>query len=126
METTHIEATRMTPMVFFDPRLGVIEFKGVSSTDNPTGFYHGILGKLDTYMHIENEGITVNLSFVYLNTSSSKCLFDIFKRLILVRNSGKHLTINWFYQENDEDMKEVGEDYSRVFDLPFNFISLAF
>lgn len=125
METVHIEATRMTPMVFFDPRLGVIELKGVSNPDNPTGFYQGILKELDTYMHIEIDDITVNLSFVYLNTSSSKCLFDIFKRLVLVRNSGKHLTINWFYQETDEDMKGIGEDYSRVFNLQFNFISQA-
>lgn len=125
MEKIHIEATNITPLVHFDPQIGVLEFRGVSSPENSLGFYQGILKRLDEFVAEESNGIVANLSFLYFNTSSSKCLFDVFKKLSMVRRSGRTLTINWFYEENDEDMREVGEDYSSILNLNFNFIKLT-
>lgn len=125
MEKIQIEATKVTPMVCFDPKQGVIEFKGISSPENSLGFYQHIFITLDEFLSWENKEIVANLSFIYFNTSSSKCLFDVLKKLSMVRTSGRELTINWFYEEDDEDMREVGEDYSNVLNLDFNFIKFS-
>ena len=33
------------------------------------------------------------------------------------------MEVNWYYEEEDEDMLETGEDIADLLDLDFNFIS---
>jgi hypothetical protein len=121
MEKVFIEPTRTTPLVNFDPDEGILEMKGRSSPENSIEFYQKILDNLDEYIVTGGDQFTANLAFEYFNTSSSKCLFDVFKRLSKIEDSGKTITINWFYEEGDDDMMEAGEDYSDLLDLDFNF-----
>ncbi|MBC6400173.1 MAG: DUF1987 domain-containing protein [Ekhidna sp.] len=121
MEKVFIEPTRTTPMIKFDPDEGLLEMKGRSSPENSIRFYKKILDSLDEYSKFGGEELTTNIAFEYFNTSSSKCLFDVFKRIRKIENSGRKITINWFYEEGDDDMIEAGEDYSNLLDLDFNF-----
>lgn len=109
-------------MFYLDPQQGLIEFRGVSCTDRSYEFYHEIWALLDQYLAVNDRAITANLSFEYFNTSSSKCIFDFLKRLKRFGASGKTLTVNWYFNSEDNDMKQVGEDYASVFDVEFNFI----
>ncbi len=122
MNKFYLEPTKITPMVVLDHQNGIIELKGVSSPENSTGFYYQVLQQLDEYLEKEPKSLTANLSFLYFNTSSSKCLFDLLKKCTKLKHSGAELTINWYYDEMDDDMKEVGEDFSDILNVPFNFI----
>ena len=121
MEKVFIEPTRTTPLVRFDPDEGILEMKGRSSPENSIQFYQKIIDNLDEYVFSGGDSFTANIAFEYFNTSSSKCLFDVFKRLSKIEDSGKSITINWYYEEGDDDMMEAGEDYSDLLDLDFNF-----
>ncbi|MEP4533691.1 MAG: DUF1987 domain-containing protein [Cyclobacteriaceae bacterium] len=121
MEKLFIEPTRVTPLVSFDPEVSLLEIKGRSSPENSILFYEKVLSVIDSFIESDSEGLTANFSFEYFNTSSSKCLFDVFRRLAKLEESGKTLTINWFYEEDDEDMMEAGEDYADLLDLEINF-----
>ncbi|MEM9895790.1 MAG: DUF1987 domain-containing protein [Bacteroidota bacterium] len=124
MEKIFIEPTRTTPLVQFDPEEGLLEMKGRSSPENSIQFYQKILDNLDQFALSRYESFTANIAFEYFNTSSSKCLFDVFKRLSRIRDTGKEVTINWYYEEDDDDMMEAGEDYSDLLDLDFNFFEI--
>ncbi len=124
MEKVFIEPTRTTPLVKFDPDEGILEMKGRSSPENSIEFYQKIIDGLDKYASSSNPELTVNLAFEYFNTSSSKCLFDVFKKLSKVMEKGKKIIINWMYEEGDDDMMEAGEDYSDLLDLDFNFMEI--
>jgi hypothetical protein len=124
MEKIFIEPSRVTPMINFDPDEGILEMKGRSSPENSIQFYQKIIEYLDEYAQNGQGDFTANFAFEYFNTSSSKCLFDVFKRLSRIKESGKELTVNWYYEEDDEDMMEAGEDYSDLLDLDFNFIEI--
>ena len=124
MEKVFIEPTRTTPLINFDPDEGILEMKGRSSPENSIQFYRRVLDNLDEFIVSESPGFTANIAFEYFNTSSSKCLFDVFKRLRKIENSGKSLTINWYYEEGDDDMMGAGEDYSDLLDLHFNFFEI--
>jgi hypothetical protein len=124
MEKIFIEPSRVTPLISFDPEEGILEMRGRSSPENAIQFYQKVIENLSLYAQSDQGDFTANFAFEYFNTSSSKCLFDVFKRLVRIRESGKELTINWFYEEDDEDMMEAGEDYSDLLDLEFNFIEI--
>ncbi|MEP1033263.1 DUF1987 domain-containing protein [Ekhidna sp.] len=124
MEKVFIEPTRTTPLINFDPDEGILEMKGRSSPENSIQFYQRVLDNLDEFIASGGPEFTTNIAFEYFNTSSSKCLFDIFKRLSKIENSGKKITINWYYEEGDDDMMEAGEDYSDLLDLDFNFFEI--
>lgn len=121
MEKVFIEPTRTTPLVNFDPDEGLLEMKGRSSPENSIQFYQKVLDNLEEFARSGGDSFTANISFEYFNTSSSKCLFDVFKRLSKLDAVGKTVTINWYYEEGDDDMMEAGEDYSDLLDLDFNF-----
>ena len=82
-------------------------------------FYEPVFQALNAYKDSSTTDLEVNMAFVHFNTSSSKCLFDIFKQIRTISRTGKDVTINWFYDEYDDDMKEVGEDYSEILDMEF-------
>ena len=124
MEKIFIEPTRVPTLVNFDPDQGLLEIKGRSSPENSILFYQKIIDNLDEYIQSDLTDFKANFSFEYFNTSSSKCLFDVFKRLSRIEESGKGLTINWYYEEDDEDMMEAGEDYADLLDLEFNFLEI--
>lgn len=124
MERIFIEPTRITPLVNFDPEEGILEMKGRSSPENSIQFYQPIIDGLEAYLQSDKESFIANFAFEYFNTSSSKCLFDLFKKLTKINDSGKNLIINWYFEEDDEDMKEAGEDYCDLLDLDFNFIEI--
>ena len=108
----------------FDPEEGILELKGRSSPENAIQFYQQLLINLEEFAESGRENFVANFAFEYFNTSSSKCLFDVFKRLNKMIDNDIELTINWFYEEDDEDMMEAGEDYSDLLDLDFNFIEI--
>ncbi len=122
MEKIFIEPTKVTPLINFDPDEGLMELKGRSSPENAVQFYSKLLDNLDKYD--SKDSLVANFVFEYFNTSSSKCLFDVFKRLSKLSDEGKDIVINWYYEEGDDDMMEAGEDYSDLLDLDFNFMEL--
>ena len=65
--------------------------------------------------------MTANMAFEYFNTSSSKCLYMLFKKLDELHQKGKRVIINWFYEVGDEDMMEAGEDMNSFFTFDLKF-----
>lgn len=119
-----IEPTSITPFVQLDAREGLLAFRGRSSPSASLEFYYPIISSLDQAFINGTTSLTANFAFEYFNTSSSKCLFDILKRLAEFQRSGMDVNVNWFYEEDDEDMRETGEDYEDVLGLAFNFIEI--
>lgn len=120
MNVLHIPPTKRTPGVVYHPSKGVLKLKGNSSPENSVYFYDPLLKELSRKHYPES--LKVEVSLYYFNTSSSKCLYDILKRLKLKTMNGTQVTVNWYYDVEDTDMLEIGEDYSDLLDLDFNFI----
>ena len=120
----HIEPTSITPACQLDFNNGVLDFKGRSSPCSSREFYSPIIQNIEGAFNGGNNTLTANFAFEYFNTSSSKCLFDLLKRLARYKNEGADVIINWFYEEEDEDMKEAGEDYEDILGVGFNYIPM--
>jgi len=125
MESIAIEGTTKTPEVRLNPEKGVIEIKGRSIPENSIEFYRPIIEWLDEYAKNPNKKTTVNVQLEYFNTSSSKCILDIFKKLESLKKARNEVMINWYYEEDDEDMLESGEDYESIIRVPFKMIEIV-
>lgn len=117
-----LEATRSTPYVFYDSSVAILELKGRSSPESSIDFYSKILDKLEAFEIEKQSSITVNVAFEYFNTSSAKCVFDMFKRLKNLSEKGKNVVLNWYYEEDDDDMFEAGEDFGYLLKLDINLL----
>ncbi len=124
MESLNIEKTRKTPGILLDHNTGILELEGKSIPENSISFYKPVLEWLDEYHESPGELTEVNIKLEYFNTSSSKCLLDILKKLEEIYAGEHQVVINWHYEEDDEDMLEAGEDYESILKLPFRMIEM--
>ncbi len=122
MDKIEIEGTPKTPTVEFDAGSGVLKIEGRSIPENSIEFYKPIVEWLDEYGKSPKEKTEVNIQLEYFNTSSSKCILDVRKKLELISKAGNEMIINWYYEEDDEDMLEAGEDYQSIIKVPFKMI----
>lgn len=105
MEKIEAEATPKTPYLMLDPKSKTIIIKGRSIPENSVQFYTPVLNTLDKWIAEKTKDkITVNIKLEYFNTSSSKCILDIFKKLSELNKNGAALDITWMYEKDDEDM----------------------
>ncbi len=124
MEKFSIDGTPKTPSISFDLAAGVLEIKGRSIPENSIEFYKPLVDSLDKYASSPKGQTNVNIQLEYFNTSSSKCILDVFKKLEAIHKSGSAVTINWHYEEDDEDMLEAGEDYQAIISVPFKMVQI--
>ena len=124
MEKYGIEGTPKTPTINFDLASGVLEIKGRSIPENSIEFYKPLVDALDKYAGSPKSATSVIIQLEYFNTSSSKCILDVFKKLENINKGGSAVTINWHYEEDDEDMLEAGEDYQAIINVPFKMIQM--
>jgi SiaC family regulatory phosphoprotein len=119
-----MEGTSKTPTVSFDDISGMLELKGRSIPENSIEFYKPLIDWIDRYARDPKTKTTLHVQLEYFNTSSSKCILDVFKKLELVRNTGNEVSVLWHYEQDDEDMLEAGEDYQAIINLPFKMIQI--
>ena len=114
MDVINIEPSQKTPKVVFDKENGVLLIEGRSIPENSTEFYKPIYNWLDEYAENSNPETKFTFNLAYFNTSSSKCILDILRKLEKIQDNGSKVKVIWCYEEDDEDMMEAGEDYQRI------------
>lgn len=130
MKPLIIKETTATPKIVFDLASNEFEIEGCSRPEDVRDFYVPIIRWLEDFKGSitdklkekhKDSPIVFNFKFDYFNSSSAKFILDV---LILINNihtEGLNMQIDWYFDENDEDMKEVGEELSEVVDFPFEY-----
>jgi hypothetical protein len=112
-----LNGTTNTPKVVLDFEKGILKISGRSFPEYPEHFYTPIVNELK---NVETDKIEVIIEFDYLNTSSTKCVLILFKEL---KNRFKNnVKVTWSFEEDDDDIREVGEDFSDLLGIKFNFV----
>ena len=125
MEPIIIEAGRDTPGVILDPANNKFEMNGKSLPEDVASFYDPILAWIEEYGSNPNDETLFEMKMNYFNTASSKMLLDILFALEELAEDGNNVKIHWHYKENDEDMKEAGEEYEEIVEVPFEHFSYS-
>lgn len=123
MNNLEITGTTKTPSVFFNAQTGILEIKGRSIPENAIEFFKPLVDWIDEYSKSPIPLTQANIHLEYFNTTSSKCILDIFRKLESInKQDNVEVVINWHYEQDDEDMLEAGEDYQSILKVPFRMI----
>jgi len=125
MDVIKIMGTDDTPTVMLDAANNKFEISGRSLPEDVTAFYSPIIGWMENYNQTPLPKTVFNFKLVYFNTASSKMLLDVLMKLEELHNAGKEVLVKWHFAEDDEDMKEAGEEYADIVDVPFEQISVS-
>jgi hypothetical protein len=122
MKPLFIPETTKTPLVNCNSDLGLIELSGMSYSEDNFAFYEPVFLWLNEYVLLPNVETNFNMKIRYFNTSAVKCLFDILEIFTNLSKSGKKVNINWYYDEEDEEMRDTGENFSSILNCDFTLI----
>lgn len=125
MEKYSIEATQNTPDIDFDLKNGVLEISGRSIPENSIEFYNPLFSAIDSYIDHPSTKTNINIQLEYYNSSSSSCLLSVFKKLEKLNKEKNNVSVNWIYEENDEDILAAGKNFQGMVDLPFTMTPIA-
>jgi len=131
MDALKIEQTNTSPFINLNPELGIYVFAGYSRPENVREFYIPII---DWLINFKNEliqkkknettqpPVSFDFQFVYFNSASAKFLYDVIIVLNEIQKEKIDLTIRWHYDEDDDELREAGEELSELAQVPFKFI----
>ena len=123
MEKKVIEGTDDTPEVVLDKENNIFKFSGKSLPEDVKEFYAPIIEWLDDYSNNPNKITKIVFKMDYFNSASSKRIVDILTKFEEIRLKGSPVSVDWYYQDDDEDMQDAGEAFASIVDVPFNMIS---
>jgi hypothetical protein len=122
MEPISIIGTLKTPAIISDSEKGIIEIKGRSNPENSALFYKPVIEWAEQYSTNPKKKTVISIQLEHFNTSSSKCILDILKKLEPIKKANLDIMVNWYYEEDDEEMMEAGETYGTMTVIPFKLI----
>lgn len=123
MEVIKIIETDDTPGVILDKENNNFEIWGRSLPEDVNSFFEPIISWFEEYAENPNDKTVLNVKMSYFNTASSKILLDIFVALEDIFETGKDVLVKWFYPADEDDMKEAGEEYEEMIEIPFEHIA---
>ncbi|MCB0397989.1 MAG: DUF1987 domain-containing protein, partial [Flavobacteriales bacterium] len=100
------------------------ELSGRSIPEAAYEFFAPLTEWVKAYAENPADKTLLNLRLEYINSNSFKMILDIFKPLEQLHQEGKNVTVNWYYEEDDEAMLEAAEDYREVLTVPFKVIAV--
>ncbi|MDX2305014.1 MAG: DUF1987 domain-containing protein [Microscillaceae bacterium] len=124
MDNIEISGTSKTPDVKFDASTGMLEISGRSIPENSYQFYEPLLSWLDNYSANPQELTVLTFKLDYFNTSSSMYILGILKKLEKLFLTEHKAEVKWYYDADDEDMLQTGEDLKQIVKLPIDMIEI--
>lgn len=122
MKNLEQEGSFKLPSLSLNANSGVLELAGKSIPERTSEFYDPVLAWIDEYSQSPKEETIFNVKLEYCNSASTRYLMDILERLERIFKEGKKVTVNWYYEEDDEDMLDLGQSYSVPLTIPINMI----
>lgn len=119
MENLRIEGTQSTPGIRCDADAGTVEMRGDSYPENSFELFSPVIDWIEAFLADTDRQLTLNLHLLYLNTSSVKAMMDIFDMLEEAHGNRRKVAVNWYYDEQNERVAELAEEFKEDCTFPF-------
>ncbi len=132
MKDLEIASTKNSPLISYDKKKGVLLFKGVCHPENVKEVFQPVIEWFADLPKsadlLPPQGVRVVFSFRYLNSASLKHVAMLLQKMNEVSQKGVTITVEWQYEEDDEDMKETCIELFSFMDIKLNYtvVSIPF
>lgn len=134
MRIIDLEKTEKTPEIILDSSKRVFRISGNCLPENIRNLSRDVLDKLDGFYReqpiaSDSEKATgvfrVIFRLGYFNSASAKFIADLIILSADYAKKGHNLKIYWYYDEDDHDMLEAGEEMSQLVSVPMEFVAVV-
>lgn len=119
-----IEATGKTPYIKVDKKEGLIELRGTSIPENTREFYWQFNRWMVEYTSNPAPKTKVNFALMYMNSSSAVIITRMLRMIDDMIGLKTEVSIDWYYENDDLEMREIGEYYDEVMNCEINLIAV--
>jgi len=134
MQKLYIRPTDVSPEVHFSVEQNIFLIRGNSSPEDVRAMYYPVIDWIKEFIDsliLDEAGRKIYTSEIplrfqadlyYFNSSSAKFLYDIFMELQRLIPADIPFTVEWFYDKEDIDLREAGEDIASLAEMEFIYI----
>lgn len=122
MEKFIFKGTDIYPDITLDTEKPFFRISGKSVPADGKAFFEPVLQWVEAYIKNPLPETHFIFNLEYFNISTSKMLLFILYKLNELKNAGFSVRVSWQYNDEEDEMFEVGEDYAFMVDIPFEFI----
>lgn len=122
LQPLKLEATVKSPYVWFDAEQGSLEIAGKSIPENSYKLYEPLLTWLTQYARHVAPRTELIFRLTYFNSSSAEYILELMRKLEALHDQGHPVEVRWFYEEEDEDMEQIGADFQAMLRLPIHMV----
>jgi len=122
MNDLSIAGTPSTPAISTDAASGVLSLSGDSYPENSFELFGPVITWVENYLSETDAPLRLELELLYLNTSSVKAVMEIFDTLEAAHARGRDVSVNWYFDQNNERVGELAEEFKEDCTFPFAVI----
>lgn len=133
MDKLFINPTNISPEISFSVEDNLFRISGISRPEDVRTLYYPVIEWIKEFADKISNGVLKKYSkdnaprfqidLEYFNSSSAKFLFDIFCELKRIAAAEIPVVIEWYYEPEDTDMLEAGQDMALLSEIEFTYIS---
>ncbi|PAU85897.1 hypothetical protein CK507_17210 [Pseudomonas sp. WN033] len=117
-----IAGTQSTPDIRTEWSTGRLFMQGDSYPENSYELFNQIFEWIERFLAEGGRPLSLELNLLYLNTSSIKAMMDIFDLLEAAHQEHKPVAVNWYYDQRNERVAELAEEFKEDCSFPFEII----
>jgi hypothetical protein len=123
MENLDIPGTYKTPAIQLNADDGIMVIEGRSNPENARDFFQPVMDWLEVYVKNPATRTDLRINLELFNTSSSKYLMEILRKIRQLADDDKEFNVTWMYEEDDLEMLDTAEAYEMMTGLRFQKVS---
>lgn len=123
-----------TPEVILDPEKNLFQIRGNCLPENIREFSNSVLTHfekylkglpLDTDTKSARGAFRVHFRLGYFNSAAAKFISDIMILSEAQIKKGANIKLYWYFDDDDHDMHEAGEEIAQLVNVPMEFIAVV-
>lgn len=103
---------------------GYIQLEGDANPDNIFKLFLPMNQWIFNYLTEAEHPLIIHFKLTYVNNSFSLGILDLVRQIDAEPKYNENVFAKWYYQEDDEDIYEEGDDLKSVAHFPFELISV--
>jgi hypothetical protein len=115
-----IEPSFKTPAIDFDGETGILSIRGRVFPENPFQYFSPLTAWLTDYSSLPSKETILIFSLSYFNSTANEYLFRCAKMIESLVSQGHNGKIVWEFESDDDDMKQIGEDFKELLKIKFD------